>query len=189
MRALRTAILTVFVSALLAGCVEERVVHRRPMLAGLPGAETGGVVTPPRVRGSGLSGGRSVEPRVVDEQGEVVLRSTTMQHLVTHLRQTLVDEERELFETYVLSDRTKREFAEAGRDVTQVYDVLRGNLRDLLLLLSQFPGGEFTPGIRMQKLGNRVYRLEVPPLLRGNLRWSRLDAVLEGGEFRFYWVW
>ncbi|MDX2148248.1 MAG: hypothetical protein SFZ23_12070 [Planctomycetota bacterium] len=93
----------------------------------------------------------------------------------------------DLFVKQVLSERTLREFADRGVDPREAYEFLRENVDDVRALFNALPQGEFTPGIFLRKIGDRTFRLAAAPQLAKKLRYTAMDVVLEGGDYRLRW--
>jgi hypothetical protein len=72
-------------------CVEERVIYNRPFLGGLPGSQTGDVVTPPAGMLEEVQSGAVQRIKVDNEDGSVTLHSRTARHLMIHIH-NLLDE-------------------------------------------------------------------------------------------------
>lgn len=196
--AARVAVLLCAVAAacVASGCAQERVVNYRPALLGtLPHARTGTPVS--------LDAGRP-RPGAEDARGEdgrfdpSLLRSTAPDgrvtliarrpyHLMTHIYYTLIDGESELLAFQVLSETTRREFLDMGRDPREAYEMLVARQRDILRLFAAMPQGELTPGVRMQKVGERVYRLEATGADARRLPWRFMDITMEHGHWRLRW--
>lgn len=124
--------------------------------------------------------------------GEIVLRSRTARDLMAHIQRALVgpeqELERELFAEYLLSDMTRAEYEGRGLDPDQAYQALLARRDDVLLLFNRIgPLAQNSPQVIMQSLGNNVIRLQVTGLAREGLRWTFMDMVIEGGNWRLRW--
>jgi hypothetical protein len=182
----------VLVLAPLTGCVETRVIHNRPMLAGLPGSNTGMEITGPRNAPPPTS---LMEPAIAadgsrrlvteDRDGNRTLHIRSGNDLIYHITWTLEENERALFTQQVLSRMTKSEFAARGVDAGTAFDELKRRERELRVLFARMPVGEFTPGMVMKPVGDHVYRLQVKP--GPKLYYSGMDMVSEGGMWRLRW--
>lgn len=170
-----------------SGCVEERVANYRPMLGGLPGAESGMPV-------SGVPG-RTTDPTVVQEDRLVIenadksktLVARTARHLMVHLYSTLREGDEQLFLDQVLSQRTKDEYYERGMDAREAFRTLKERQRDIERLFDAMPMGEYTPGFFLRPVGGGVQRLEVQGPASRELAWTGIDMVMEKGNFRLRW--
>ncbi|TVQ61427.1 MAG: hypothetical protein EA378_08625 [Phycisphaerales bacterium] len=178
------------VAAMLGACETETRVVRQDgmMLANLPGATGGGAdpatVTPRSQDVVGLPGGA---PREELDDGTVILRARTGRQLMGHLFTTLRNNERELFVAQVLSTRTKQEFHDRGLDPALAFDELKQRSEWIEKLFQRMPQGEFTPGVLMQRQGDRVYRMTVTGMAADGLRWTFMDMVMEDGSWRLRW--
>lgn len=196
-------------AALTCCAAEERVVGMDSMLSGLQGSESqlplssrGGVPRSQAIdtvrrrdnqdarqrveRNPGEAAG-PVDPRnnplrEETEDGAIKLLSFAPRHLVTHLRQTLLNEEYDLLYEQLISDRTKQEYEERDRDPLEARAWFQRHRRDVLRLLAKMPMGEQTPGLYMRNVGNGVYRLQLPN--RADSDFQRLDFVWERGVCR-----
>lgn len=187
------AIAALTLAALAAtGCRYERVVRYEPMLSGLPGAEVGADVT---TRGSKKK--QSAEPEVIDaeeqtlrvehEDGSVTLVSRTGRQLMSHIYTTLAEDEAELFVEQVLSEMSKKEFAQRGVDPVEGFRYLQQHQTEIRRLFNAMPMGEFTPGVFMKAQGNNVFRLELTGMGARGLAWTFMDMVFEKGGWRLRW--
>lgn len=175
-------------AVMLAGCVEERVVRSHPFMSALPGAETTGAVVgerwPGYVSPAAAPGGEIV---IEEEDGSKRLVAKSGRHLMAHIFTTLTEDEEALFTEQVLSERTKAEFRERGLGESEAFAMLKKRERDVLLLFAMMPQGEYTPGVLLQRVGDRTYRLKVSGPGTSQLRWRSMDMVMEGGHWRLRW--
>lgn len=171
----------------LAGCApERRVVKWDPPLAGLPGAQTGAPVV--RDESAMVSAGAAPDGIVVEhEDGSVTLVSRSGRHLMVHIWTTIENEEEALFTEQVLSERTREEFVQRGYAPEEAFRELVRRKRDVARLFAQMPQGEMTPGVLMEKVGDRTYRLGVSGPGTEELPWRFMDMVMEGGNWRLRW--
>jgi len=163
-------------------------VRGQPFLAHLPGAETQADTSGPRWPGyrspAAAPGGSIV---VEHEDGSKTLIARSGRHLMTHIYNTLTEEDEALFTEQVLSLVTRDEFVERGLGGSAAYEMLRARRRDVLRLFAMMPQGEYTPGVLMQRVGDRTYRLRVSGPGTSELRWRFMDMVMEGGNWRLRW--
>lgn len=173
------------------GCETRRVVRGTPMLGSLPGAEVGAKIRPTEAGGSGNEGlvvDESEERlRIEHPDGTVTLVSRTGRQLMAHIFTTIDDDEGELFVEQVLSDMSKKEFAQRGVDPIEGFRYLQTHERAIRKLFNAIPMGEFTPGVFMKAQGDNVFRLEAPKLLHRQLAWTFMDMVFENGAWRLRW--
>lgn len=167
----------------LAGCTYEKVVYRRPMLSGLPGVESGGALMSDKPRGyqdpSQIDSGKITIER---EDGTRVLLARSARHLMAHIYQTLKEDQRDLFTEQVLCDATKAEFRARGMDPREAFDYLKQRENDIVQLFARMPNGEYSPGVLMQPVGGKAYRVALPAKAVEGLEWRGFDMVWEGGR-------
>lgn len=173
-----------------AGCeTYEKDVSSNTFFSGLDGAEG------PGVSRTGL--GRTHDPRYLavddqryeDEDGNIVLQSRGPRHLMRHIYETLRDDERELFQEYVLSEATKREFRENDTDPAEAFDMLKDEFESIDRLFARIPMAEHSPNVTFRRTGPGTYRLK---LIRGagrELRWQGFDMIQEDGNERLLWFY
>lgn len=172
----------------LAGCATQtRVVKYDPFLGGLPGAES----RTPVVRDLGdYTDPTAIPPDQLvqePEPGRKVLAAKTGRHLMIHVYNTLKNDDRDLFTTQVLSERTRAECLERGIDPADAFDYLKTREDDVAALFNMMPAGEQTPGIVVQPLGKGARRLQVTGAGLGDLYWTGFDMVMERGNWRLRW--
>lgn len=193
---MRTAALVIAVAGVLVGgCVETRVVKWRPLMGGLPGANTQETVTaanvkplPPEVAGpiDQIDADDGSRPLVIEgEDGSRTLLIRSARDLMYHITWTLEEGERELFADEVLSTITRDEFRGRGLDPREAFDMLEPRQRAIRMLFARMPQGEFTPGMVMKAVGGGVYRLQVRP--NPQLDFTGMDLVNEGGHWKLRW--
>ncbi len=185
--------------AALGGCVQERVTGARGGLYGVPGAE-GGVVAG---SSSGVSTGVTVESvlaqytpadptlepiegetlRYRNPRGKVILESRSPQHLIFHLAETLTREEYALIYEQLISAEAKYRYEERFRDPQETVEFLAERKDDVIAFLLLMPGGESTPGVRMESIGGGGLRLvpEVGGRYTG-ARFRALEVIIESGR-------
>lgn len=182
-------------SVLAIGGCQEVVLNESPKndlfgrLGGSPSSRAGRASPDPS---RGLDPALQTPIREELPDGEIILRSRTARDLMAHIQRALVDREqeleRELFAEYLLSDMTRAEYEGRGLDPDQAYQTLLARRDDVLLLFNRIgPMGQNSPQVIMQSLGNNVIRLQVTGLAREGLRWTFMDMVMEGGNWRLRW--
>lgn len=187
-------LLPIAAGLVVGGCVERRVVNWNPPLSNLPGARSG--MQPQGDRFANL-----VDPTRISEEKLVVENSDgsrrviarSGRHLMIHVYNALAEQDRELFLDQVLSDMTRREFEERGRDPGEAFDMLLARREDIVLLFNAMPNGEYTPGVVWDKLSaaneehGNIVRLTVTGPVGRDLAWNAMDMVMEGGHWRLRW--
>jgi len=190
--------LTLVVS-LASGCeTERRVVSSRGILSGLPGASGGEaeaevVAGRPTTTWESILGANAAEPRGAEVPGqplrrealggEVILISRSPAHLLTHLRETLQNEEDDLLYEQVLSDHTKEWFRDRGRDPREAVEYLTSNARDVLEFIAAVPNADKTIGADFRPLGDGAFELYPPGWQLVDRRFARLAMRVERGRF------
>ncbi|MEZ6243137.1 MAG: hypothetical protein R3B57_08850 [Phycisphaerales bacterium] len=174
------------------GCRYQRVVKYEPMLSGLPGAQVGTDVTTKGAKKSVQGKGEVLDAekqtlRIEHEDGTVILVSKTGRQLMAHIYTTLANNEPELFVDQVLSEISKKEFAERGVDPLEGFKYLQQHQDVIRKLFNAMPMGEFTPGVFMKAQGDNVFRLELTGLGKRGLTWTFMDMVFEHGGWRLRW--
>lgn len=197
---------------------EPRIVSERSLLTGVPGAVNGGdaaATSAPNTSGSSaysddwertlrafqtpdlspagrmpVSSDAAAGARLRTELpgGRVVLTSRSPADLMFHLMTTLRNKEHDLLLDQVISERTKQEYRRRGRDEREAVEFLAANEKDVAALLWAFPMGERTPGVIMENVGRNAFRLRAPVVMRGELRFTTLDVVIEHGQFRLLMI-
>jgi len=170
-------------AALGAGCTYRKVVYRRPMLAGLPGVESGGELISDKPRGyrdpTQIDQG---EIAIEREDGSKILLARSARHLMAHIHTTLKENRKDLFTEQVLCEATRAEFRANGRDAGEAFDYLNEHEAEVGALFDRMPMGEYTPGALMRKIGDDVYRVSLSPKAAQGLPWCGFDMVWEGGR-------
>lgn len=171
------------------------MVKWRPLMGGLPGANTQETVTsanvkplPAEVAGpidqiAADDGSRPLVKELDDGSRTLSIRSG--RDLMYHVTWTLEEGERELFAQEVLSTITRDEFRARGLDPREAFDMLEPQQRAIRTLFARMPQGEFTPGMIMKAMGNGVYRLQVRP--NPSLTFTGMDMINEGGHWKLRW--
>jgi hypothetical protein len=176
----------VLLSAWLAAC-ETHVIKNNPMLAGLPGSEYNGQV----VRADNY-----VDPTYVPEEKLSVedpvtkkktLTTRTGRHLMVHIYNALVANDKETFVDQILSSQTKAECADRNVDPGACFDELVRRKDDVTALFNAMPGGEATPGVYVISIGPKAERIQVEGLAAKDLTWTGIDMVMEKGNWKLRW--
>jgi hypothetical protein len=177
--------LLVAVLAIGAGCVETRIVRWQPMLAGLPGAETGMPVVRPEREGAAPPAPEKIV--IETESGRKILIARTARDLMVHIHTTLREGDRALFVEQVLCELTKKECFERGVDPGELFDRLKAREQDVQALFNLMPAGEFSPGVVARTIGRGVLRVQVSGPGVRDLYWTGFDALYEKGNWRLRW--
>jgi hypothetical protein len=184
-----TALTALLACALVAGCAEQKVVRYKPMLAGLPGAETQtpvtgtpGYIDPTYVPQDKLS----VEDPVTKKK---TLTAKTCKHLMIHIYNTMKANDKQTFVREVLSSKTKAECSQRGVDPGETFDELLRRQDDVLALFNAMPMGESTPGAYIFPLGKKEQRVELQGLAAKDLAWTGIDMIFENGNWKLRWFY
>ncbi len=178
----------------LSGC-QEVVLSEKPKndlfgrLSGAP-SDRSSKVSPDNRRGLDPSLLPPIRQELPD--GEIVLRSRTARDLMAHIQRALTDRERdlerELFTEHLLSDMTRAEYEGRGIEPQQAYEALLARRDDVLKLFNRIgPLAENSPQVIMRSLGENVIRLQLTGLAKEELRWTFMDMIYEGGNWRLRW--
>jgi hypothetical protein len=174
---------TVTLGVLLSSGCEERVVKHDPFLGGLPGAES----QTPVVRNLSYNDPRRVSGSKIvvenpDRSKTLIARSGL--HLMVHIYNCLLDDDKQLFVDQVLSERTKQEYVARSVDPGELFEELIRNFDDVETLFLLMPAGEYTPGVFLKSAGSRIQRLQASGAKGSSLRYKGIDMTMEGGNFR-----
>ena len=184
---------TPIAAALLAavvGCApfeEERPVN--PFFAGMEGVSGPGAVKDRKAR---ISDPRYLPPeaqREVDEEGTITLRAKGPRHLMRHIYETLRNNERELFTEQVLSEATKREFTQHGKDPSEAFDMLTEDFEMINQLFARMPMAENAPNARFETIGTDMHRLRLVKGVGRDLKWQGFDMITEEGYEKLLWFY
>ena len=185
----------------IAGCDSSRVVSVSGGLLGLPGA-THNYGDDVRIRGHDRTSLQGVlashapiddeeleeiesEPlRFTDGDDNVVLLARSPRHVIYHLTRTLNKGEYDLLHEELISEATKREYREKGRDPREAVQFIIEHEEPIRELLDTMPMGEQTPGLLLESIGPNRFRLSAPPAVARELRFDHADFIVEEGMFR-----
>lgn len=180
----------VVVGPALPGC-ETRVIRQTQVLSALRQQQGGG----PHGSTGGSRAGLGERPRLppigelLEEgpDGSERLIVTSVRDLMLHIGRALEREDAALFAGQILSERTRREFLERGRDPEEALAMLAEDEAGVRRLFERMPLGEFTPGLYLRQVGDNVYRLNARGMPRGS-RFTFIDVVFERGRWRLRWL-
>lgn len=175
--------LTSILGALGVAACEERVLKYDPFLGGLPGAES----QTPVVRNLSYNDPRRISGNKIvvenpDRSKTLIARSGL--HLMVHIYNCLLDDDKQLFIDQVLSERTKQEYIARGVDPGELFEELIRYFDDVETLFLLMPAGEYTPGVYLKSAGGRIQRLQASGAKGSTLRYKGIDITMEGGNFR-----
>lgn len=170
----------------LAGCVEERIVKNRPMLASLPNAVVQRPVTAPEgtVALDTLADDQIV---VENADGTTALLAKTGRQLMIHIVTTIDSGQRDLFIDQVLSTTTRNEFLQRGLDPGLAFDECKRRRDAIDTLFSRMPGAEASPGVRVKQVEKKTMRVQLTGLAAEDLYWIGFDMTMERGNWKLRW--
>jgi len=173
----------------LAGCATEtRVVKEKPWFSGLPDVK--GDVRAIGVEGEFRSAAfEAPEDQLVVENPDKSrsLLAKNGRHLMIHIYNTVMEYDRELFTDQVLSEMTKKEFRDRGRDPREAFDLILKQENDIVALFNVMPQGERTPGFLMEAQGGGVFRVRVHGRRSESLKLAGFDMVMERSNWKLRW--
>ncbi len=178
---------------LLSGaCESRRIVRWNPPLGNLPGAVSGmPVVDDTRFDFADPTQAPEGGIRQELDDGSIRLYARSARHLMSHIYTTLVNDERDLFAQQVLSEITRQEFIERGRDPREAFDMLKKHEDDIIRLFDRMPMGEYTPGVVWKNIGRvgntNIVRLSITGLGASQMRYTFMDMAMEHGNWRLRW--
>lgn len=107
---------------------------------------------------------RQFEPRSVEEDGRVVLRNFTTDHVVANTMQCLRNEEYQLIWDQLLAPETRKAYEEQG-GYEQFVQWCRTNRRPTMELLNRMQFDSLGSAVVVDKLGNNRLRARLSPHL------------------------
>lgn len=140
---------------------------------------------PKNVEGEAVEG-RPLRRKMQD--GKYILISRAPHELMQHLFETLRDQEYDLLEQEVLSQRTRSEYLARGKKPREAVEWLVRNQSDVEALLVSMPAGEQTPGVLMTPIGNNAFALSPSGAEVLDLKYKTLDVVIERGQFKLLMI-
>ncbi|MBC7835065.1 MAG: hypothetical protein H7Y88_08180 [Phycisphaerales bacterium] len=172
------------------GCEREsKVTKYRPFFTGVAGAQT---QTGPigAARDDIKPFDAVTDGKIVQESptGEKVLVSRSVSHLMSHIQNTLDDEEDIILIEQVFSDALKEYLKGEGYTPEQYAEYLHECRRDLGLMFARMPFGERSPSAVFQKTAKKQYCLKLTGQAARGVRFTRLWVILEGGQFKLLWI-
>jgi len=172
-------------SAALAACTYQKDVNYKPFFTGLEGAE---MQTPPSQDTSAeRSSATPIAFEETTEDGEVILYTPTVGALIRNLARVLAFNESDLFEQYLLSEQTRQDAIDRGREIGEVWDLLKKNQTDIRVLFARLPMAERTPGALLEPIGDNAFKLTATQELSRGLRWKSMTAAVEDGQWKLIW--
>ena len=178
------------VSLVLFGCeTYEEEAPVNPFFAGMEGVSGPGATKERKAR---IADPRYLPPeaqREVDDDGNVTLRAKGPRHLMRHIFETLRNNERELFIDQILSEATKQEFVDHGKDPNEAFDMLLEDYEMINQLFARMPMAENAPNARYERIGEGMHRLRLIKGVGRDLKWQGFDMVTEDGYEKLLWFY
>ncbi len=173
----------------------------RPFFTGLSGAEMGtepvNASLGPSDGGGGGGGGGGEGGAALSEEakagityasdGKVVLRAKTALQLMKHITKTILENDEALFTEQVLSESTRQELSTDGKAPGEAFARLQARRRDIGKLFKAMPMGEHTPFVVMERVGSKVYRVEVTGKAAEELEYRGFEMELEKSLYKLRW--
>lgn len=169
------------------GCTYEKVVNYKPFFTGLEGARHGTDPVVERSRTPSAISERDQRTVIEHPDGTVTLVSRSGRNLLSHIIRTLANDEPDLFLEFLLSERTKMEYAERGLDPIEAFRTLKRHEREVRTFASRMPLGEQSPHVIMEKLDQRAFRVKLTGQAKRDMQWTFMDMVLEFGQWKLRW--
>lgn len=185
-------------SLMLAACQDEKVVNYKPFFSGLEGVKT---ATPPVAAEAPSAipkadNGEEMGLVKENQDGSVTLVIKSGRNLMAHIQRTLAGSEdpaeavvlKDQFTRQVLSEITRGEYQERGRDPGEAYDLAKKSQKDIAKMFNRMPMGEYSPNVLMDQIGRNMIRVRLTGQARRDLtKWTGFDMVLEKGNWRLRW--
>ncbi len=185
------AVLAVSVLCLaVVGCeTYEEEVPVNPFFAGMEGVSGPGATKDRKARIADPRFLPHEAQREVDDDGNVTLRAKGPRHLMRHIFETLRNDERELFVEQVLSDATKQEFIDHGKEPEEAFDMLLADFEEINQLFARMPMAENAPNARYERIGTNMHRLRLVKGVGRDLKWQGFDMITEDGYEKLLWFY
>lgn len=106
-----------------------------------------------------------------------------------HIFETLRNNERELFIDQVLSNATKQEFIDHGKDPNEAFDMLLEDFEMINQLFARMPMAENAPNARFETIGTNMHRMRLIKGVGKDLKWQGFDMITEDGYEKLLWFY
>lgn len=174
----------------ITGCSsDEKVVRYRPFFTGISGAEFHGA-EPVNSAAGYIDPTQVPDQKLVIEKadGSKILIAKSVRHMMTHLERCLDDGDDELLMDQVISEKTKEEFRAQGKDTSEILTFLHKNRKDIGRLFARMPMGEYTPTVILEQPGDKTWVVRLTGAPADGMKFTRVWARMEDGNWRFLWV-
>ncbi|MBY0113690.1 MAG: hypothetical protein K2Y21_12785 [Phycisphaerales bacterium] len=173
----------------LAGC-ETRYVRYNPALANLPGAKTG--IQPVygddlAVLATPMDKNATDKPVIENPDGTKTLVSRNARDLMYHIATTMREDDEKTFTEQVLSEASRDEFFQRGLDPAWAFKELKRRRADVEKVFKDLPQGDLTPGVRIEVVGQNVFRIRSHYRDVQEYPWVGFDMKLEGSNWKLRW--
>lgn len=176
------------------GCEREaNVVRYKPFFTGITGAEvTRGVGAQPVNANDGYIDPTRLpsDAKLVIENpdGSKTLVAKSLRHMMGHLERCLDEGDDDLLMDQVISEKTKEHYRSQGKDPQEIMRFLKRNRRDIAKLFARMPMGEYTPTVILEQPGDKMWVVRLTGAAARDMKFTKLWARLEEGNWRFVWV-
>lgn len=176
-----------------AGCQrDDRVVKYKPFFTNVAGAEFRGEQAAPVNPNEGYLDPTALpsDAKLVIENpdGSKVLIAKSVRHMMSHLERFLDEGEDDLLLEQVISEKTREHYASKGQDPRQILRYLRRNRKEVARLFARLPMGEYTPTAILEQPGDKTWVVKLTGAPASDLKFTRVWARLEDGNWRFVWI-
>lgn len=176
------------------GCErEENVVRYKPFFTGITGAEvTRGAGAEPVNANDGYIDPTRLpsDAKLVIENpdGSKTLVAKSLRHMMGHLERCLDEGDDDLLMDQVISEKTKEHYRSEGKDPRQIIRFLKRNRKDIAKLFARMPMGEYTPTVILEQPGDKMWAVRLTGAAARDMKFTKVWARLEEGNWRFVWV-
>lgn len=137
-----------------------------------------------------------IDPTVATDQkiviehadGSKTLIAKSVQHMMVHLQRCLEENEDDLLVQQVLSTRTIEHFRANGRSPMELIESLKDNRKEIARTFGRMPLAEHSPTVILDQPGDRMWVIRVTGAAAKGLKFTRLWARLEDGNWKFVWL-
>lgn len=175
----------------MSACQQEaKVVRYKPFLSNIADAKFGDESVPINPNAGYVDPTQLAESSIVIEHpdGSKTLIAKSVQHMMIHLQRCLDEEADDLLIDQVMSQKTADHFRAEGKSPMELVDSLKKNRREIGRTFSRMPLGEHSPTVILNQPGDKTWIIKVTGAAAKDLKFTRLWARLESGNWRFLWL-
>ncbi len=181
----------------MAGCADEaRVVNYTPFFDGLEGAAGATAVRDGVRRGGAEAADPTASSDALPEElvkvgpdGKKVIVSRSIRHVMVHLATLLNENDDETLYEQLVSEHTKKHFAEQGLDArAESLGFLKTNREDIMALFGRMPMAERSTGVVLERAPGNLFKLSLQGTSTRTLRFTDLWITMERGQWKLVWV-